>query len=62
MNCLRPIGFTINFDMPNHEGPVLFCSRKCFKEFARAPRRGGLRMVKGTVDAVEEQLKKDGLK
>jgi hypothetical protein len=33
---------------------------KCFKEFARRPGRGGLRMLKGTVDAVEEQLKKEG--
>jgi len=60
MNCDRAIGFTMNFDQPNHEGPVLFCSMKCFKEFARRPGRGGLRMLKGTVDAVEEQLKKEG--
>ncbi|OGC89247.1 MAG: hypothetical protein A2W25_04265 [candidate division Zixibacteria bacterium RBG_16_53_22] len=60
MNCGRAIGYTINFDQSNHEAPVLFCSLKCFKEFARTPKRGGIRIVKGTIDAVEEQLKKEG--
>lgn len=59
INCDRAVGFTINSDMPKHEGPIIFCSLKCFKEFARKPRRGGIRLVKGTIDAVEEKLKEE---
>lgn len=62
INCDRPVGFFINFEQPKHEHPILFCSLKCFKEFARKPRHGGIRLVKGTVEEVEGKVLKESEK
>lgn len=39
--CGAPLVVSVNKELPKHEKPVAFCSRKCFKKWRSITRRGG---------------------